>query len=163
MQGTGGWRVYFFSCFCCWYLLKWLWMVRAAFSDGSLKNLLSLLASGATSPGRTSEQHSEHRQALASPPLPAGSGQPPWAHPRLPADGKGGRGLRSAAEVKAAGEPAAWNHDCPGSQGACPGRRAMERGTGGTARRSLPGSAKPSIYTASLPKDLSFPTFNHHV
>lgn len=59
MQATGGCWGYFFSCFCCWYLLKWVWMVMAALSEGSV---LSLLASGLVSPGGATGHHSEHRE-----------------------------------------------------------------------------------------------------
>lgn len=58
--GHGGRGVYFLPCFCCWYLLKWVWMVRAAFSEGSLKNLPSLLASGVTLPTVRSKELCEH-------------------------------------------------------------------------------------------------------
>lgn len=154
MQATGGCCGYFFSCFCCWYLLKWVWMVMAALSEGSV-TLLSLLASGVTSPGGATEHHSEHRV--------------PAALNRLHKAGQGS-GITPRGSVAS---PFLRQESCPCCRahgmnpqlhrltGTSPGQK--EQGAGGKAKPSLPGSAEPSIYTAPLPEGRSFPTFNHHV
>lgn len=71
-------------------------MVTAAFSEGSLKNLLSPLASGVTLPRMTAEPHSEHRRCRwpqagsaergRAPASPHRGGRLASAYPRLPAD-----------------------------------------------------------------------------
>lgn len=55
------------------------------------------------------------------------------------------------------GEPPARKHNPTASQGTSAGNRRQRK------EPILPGSAKPSIYAALVPEDLSFPTFNHRV
>lgn len=143
MQATGGYCGYFF-CFCCWYLLKWVWMVMAALSGSVM-----LLASGIVSPGG--------QQSITVSPESASS----------PEQGSG------VSPVGSVASPLLRQDSCPCCRahsvkpqlqrlsGTSPGQE--EQGTGGRAKPSLPGSAKPSIYTARLPEGRSFPTFNHHV
>lgn len=100
-DGAGhGQGSYFFSCFCCWYLLKWVWMVTAAFSEGSLKNLPSLLASGVTLPGMRTEHQGELRRCWwpQTPPAPTNR-----ARPRLP---EAARSHDSASSWRAEGDGA---------------------------------------------------------